>query len=211
LRTGDVVGYSQCMSSTRDGVIWYPKGTHGNRDLQEWVAERDWVLLEGNERDQDGPVPVMLTMSRADSGRLICTGLIIGRQPVWNDGRTEVTSRSLRGIPIAEYIGLAQQTAEIPDSYGEAVRALLTLAPESPRARRRPGPKGYDDGHFEYVAAAYRRAGVEAPRAPMKWLTNYLYASEPTVRRWVQRARDRGYLGAAIPGRFGEAPIEEKS
>jgi len=200
------------MSSTRNSVVWYPKGARGNRDLQEWVAERDWVLLEGSDpRDSDGPVPVFLSLSRSDSGRLICTGLIIGRQPAWNEGSVEVTSRGLREVPIAEYIGLAQASGEMPDSYGAAVRALLTLAPQSPRARRRPGPKGYDDEHFKHVAAAYRRAGVEAPRAPMKWLTNYLYASEPTVRRWVQRARDRGYLGAATPGRFGEASNEEKA
>jgi hypothetical protein len=70
----------------------------------------------------------------------------------------------------------------------------------------RPGPKGHDDEYFKRVAEDYRRALIARPRAPVQMLLE-LYEdrfSEATIRRWLQRARDKGYLGAAPPGKAGE-------
>jgi lipocalin len=55
------------------------------------------------------------------------------------------------------------------------------------------------------------RAALEAePRAPTKWLAERMYVSLPTARRWIQRARDLGYLGASIPGKAGERKGKRK-
>jgi len=40
----------------------------------------------------------------------------------------------------------------------------------------------------------------------MKALAEQLHYSDATVRRWVQRARDKGLLGPSIPGKAGEEP-----
>ena len=71
------------------------------------------------------------------------------------------------------------------------------------RVPTRPGPKGYPDDHFELVAAAYQRALIEYPRSTFKALATQLHASEATVRRWVQRAQDKGFIGESTPGKAG--------
>lgn len=204
-----MLGYSAGVADDRHSIAWFPSGGSASAQLLAWVGERTWVLVEGDESDPDAPLPVFMNLSRDSRGRVVCTGLIVGRLPPWDDGRVEVTSRNLRTIRISELIGLVTWDDGAPDEWSTAVRALMADAPVLKDAPRRPGPKGHPDDHFRAIAHAYRRAQLEAPRAPMRWLVEHLDRSEPTVRRWVQRARDKGYLGAAVPGRAGEAHDDE--
>ena len=69
---------------------------------------------------------------------------------------------------------------------------------------------GYGDDHHRDVAAAYRQALQQAPGAPTKWIAERYHVSVPTARRWIQRARDKGYLGASTPGKAGEQPVKKR-
>jgi hypothetical protein len=177
--------------------------------------EHNWIGFSG----KDLPFPVAMSLGRAPDGRLICTGLLIANldlpaiydppadAPEWyGSQRVEVTPRSLRKLPLAEL--LESVVALRDDPRGRAFfREIFRLADELPTLpRRRPGPRGYDRAHFEQVADAYRAALAHTPHAPIKALAQQLHYSEATVRRWLQRARDMGLLGASTPGRAGELP-----
>ena len=59
--------------------------------------------------------------------------------------------------------------------------------------------------HLRQVADAYR-AAIEDGKPPTQTIADTMHASRPTAARWVQKARERGLLGAALPGRAGEVP-----
>jgi len=177
--------------------------------------EHNWIAFH----DDRLPFPVAMAVGRSPDGRLICTGLLIANldfpavydpppdAPEWyGSQRIEVTSRSLRQLPLPELLGSI--TALRDDPQGRALfREIFRLADDLPATpRHRPGPKGHPRSHFEQVAEAYRTALAQAPQAPIKALAEQYQYSEATVRRWVQRARDMGLLGASTPGRAGEGP-----
>jgi hypothetical protein len=197
-----------------------------NKILLREVNESQWVGVETGGAAGN----VLVRLGTSPEGRLVATGLIVGPT---DSG--ELTARSLRAIPLAQIItvlaGLIAQYQDDPEdipgvvweaspdevsrgarrkSYRsfEALISDLVLARadryEGPRAR--PGPKGHPPEHYERVAAAYREALIASPRAPMKALAKQLHASDATVRRWVQRARDKGLLGPSMPGKAGEEP-----
>lgn len=194
------------MSTDRTTVYWYPAG---DTDLPAWITARDWVQIEGNERDPDAPLPVFLNLAKSSDGRTICAGMIVGKLAPFSAGPSEVTSRALRAIPISDLIETAISSGELPDSYGAAVRALVEGAPRVAVPKRRPGPNGLSDEYLKMVAAYYRASLEAAPGRPMQWLVEQLDRSEATVRRHVQRARDKGFLGASTPGKAGERSTGE--
>ena len=128
-----------------------------------------------------------MRLGRSPEKRLICTGLVLGAF-----AETEITARGLRALPLTQFLTMA--------TYWE----LGSLAPKFDGPLPRPGPKGYSVDHFEKVAREYRRSLETAPRAPTRDLARRLHCSEPTARRWVQRCRDMGILGRAVPGKAGE-------
>jgi len=150
------------------------------------VNASEWVGV-----DTGGPAGrVLLRLGLSRQGRLVCSGLIVGTaEPLWGDPPEigEVTRSATSGHP----------------ACGRPLRERVTSYP-GPQAR--PGPKGHPSEHYERVAVAYREALVAHPRAPMKALAEQLHYSDATVRRWVQRARDKGLLGPSIPGKAGEEP-----
>jgi hypothetical protein len=130
----------------------------------------------------------------------------------------EVRALILRGVTVGDphyrYVGPEGETANEKEEHDEFVQHMLDSAGAAldepyDRPRVRPGPKGYPDEWFKTVAGAYRRALVEHPRGTFAALARELHASEATVRRWVQRAQDKGYLGASTPGKAGRKPRED--
>lgn len=194
-----------------DDARWWLHGP-GDPDLDRMVtavSERSWAVFAPQEADSSRPA-VAMTFATSSDGRVVCTGLIVGLNEAHPAvGRTyspaEVTSRALRNIPVAEMIGQAVANPGAPAHHKVYRDAAMARAPEIPRVRRSPGPKGHPDEHFRMVADLYRLALRDHPKAPIRWLTGELAADRSTVTRWVQRARDKGYLGAAVPGRAGEA------
>jgi hypothetical protein len=164
-----------------------------------------WVCLDDEARDPNDrseAMPVFLKLARDHRGRLVCQALIIGDITPWSKRYREINAARLRDIRIPELISLAVWTSTIPDEFGAEISEILSSVPALSLSPR--GPRGYPDDHFRAVAELYRKALIEAPRAPTKWIAEQFVVSMPTARRWVQRARDKGYLGASTPGRAGE-------
>lgn len=159
---------------------------------------KGWCRLTG------GPVPALLRLGRTGDGRMACTGVaFVG------EGE-ELTARMVREMPLGELVSVAagQQSGE--GAVGDFMRSVIAeLAGEAP-TRTRPGPRGYPPEHYQLVADAYRAALRDSPRSPVQSLAAHLHVSEPTVRRWVQKARDRRLLGPSMPGRAGEQPIDDQ-
>ena len=174
----------------------------GDGAVTKAVESRDWFWFSGASADAES-LPVFLSAGRAPDGRLVCHGLIIGDLANTGVVPREVTARAMRKIRIPELLREISNGEWRSRNPGNAILAsdLLDEAPAlAPRVRQQE----YDDQHFRDVADWYRRAVAEIPRSPTKWLAEQLHVSEPTARRWVQRARDRGHLGPSTPGRAGE-------
>lgn len=187
----------------RTSVTWLPKGSDAASTWLSELADDDWVYLTASDESGE-PYDVALRLQRTEQGRVICTALVAGNVMPWSGQPVEVTSRSLREIPIAELLGTAMASTAVPGAYGVAVSALLNALPEATFEHARPGPKGHTEEHFKKVAIFYRHALSVAPDRPLEWLAAKMGVSTSTARRHVQRARDRGMLGPAVPGKAGE-------
>jgi hypothetical protein len=186
--------------------------------FQVLALEHNWIGFTG----EGLPFPVAMSLGRSSDGRLICTGLVLTNLTIgaqydddvpdhMRDEPLEITSRLLRKLPLGELVGSVAAMRDDPE--GEAFfRRSFALADNLPALpRRRPGPKGHPPEHFQVVADAYRAALAHAPRKPIKTVAEQLHASEATVRRWVQRARDKGLLGESTPGKAGERTAVRRS
>lgn len=187
--------------------------SHQTEVFGDLAQSGNWVGFEGGELEQ----PVLIRLDRADDGRLICTGLVIGAH--WGSSRrsrtnVELTSRSLRGVRVAELVSQVQ--AGLKRGEWDAIARMIygtigdLAEPVKGLRRTRPGPQGHPRTHFQAVAATYRQVIAEGHRAPFRELTARLHVSEATARRWVQRARDMGLLGPSQPGKAGEAPRRKR-
>jgi len=177
--------------------------------LLSGVRARRWLRLSGG----DLPYPVSISIGVGVDGRLACTGLIVGAA---EGDSVEITSTSLRSVKIAD---LLQDVSALTDDedFGDLMHHVIqSVADDLPGPRTRPGARGLPHEHFETVAREYRRALRVAQRAPVQELRRRMGAAsghdvpEPTARRWIQRARDKGLLGEATPGKAGERLREEE-
>lgn len=149
---------------------------------------------------------VYVRFGHASDGRLACLGVHVGAP----GGDAEVTATDLRRIPLAAVLGdaAAYLTGEAAsDPLEKAIMRKMAgdvlvqhATPLGPRTRSSRLPAE----HFERVAGQYRAALVAAPGRPIQYLSERSNTPEPTLRRWVQRARDMGLLGASTPGKAGE-------
>lgn len=60
------------------------------------------------------------------------------------------------------------------------------------------------DHQLGEVAQLYR-AAIAQGVPPTQTIADEMHAARSTAARWVGKARERGFLGAALPGRAGEA------
>jgi hypothetical protein len=165
-----------------------------------------WCKVSGGELEH--PVLVRFAVSR--EGVLTVSGLVAG-----GFDQEPVTARSLRRIRVGEILGELPDTAwkkarnADPDvtieSFVELAGLLVRVhAAPAGRPRAKPGPKGWPKEHSKLIADEYRDALRKHPRNPIATLAKKWNVSPGTMRRWVRRARDRGYLGDAVPGKAGE-------
>jgi hypothetical protein len=75
------------------------------------------------------------------------------------------------------------------------------------KARRPRRGSPVTDEHLTQVAELYR-AAFERGDPPTQTIADTMHVARSTAARWVGLARKRGLLGASLPGRAGEAPLE---
>jgi hypothetical protein len=128
----------------------------------------------------------------------------------------EVTATDLRRVPLAAVLGDAANYLVGGDSDDPLTKAVTRrIADDVLRQHATPFVRTTPSGrlpreHFERVAADYRAALVSAPHRLIQHLAERNQVPEPTLRRWVQRARDMGLLGQSTPGKAGEKPRKER-
>ena len=181
-------------------------GTPEHEETAEFLAQMRWWRVRVVE-GEPFPFELWVRIGRLSDGRFACTGLKL------NPGsfESEITARALREINFTEIVSAAVRSAHAHDPAFS--RHLLGYEipelPERSQPRLRPGPPGYDDDFFREVADLYKEALREDPSHPYRHFRAQWGTAQPslsTARRWVQRARDKGFLGAATPGKAGEQP-----
>jgi hypothetical protein len=164
----------------------------GGGDPAEVTRAAPWEPEPGQD--------VAVRFGRAPDGRLIVTGLIVGLE-----GEREITSRHLRSIPLGRYLEAAKALARDDDrlSEGHPWKGVFQprARPAMPVARGRR--KTITPEFLAGVAKRYREV-CRVTDKPIRQLAEEYSVSEATIRRWHQRARDRGLLGPAPPGKAGE-------
>lgn len=163
------------------------------------LADDRWASVKFADED----LPEIAVRVGLAGGRVAITGLIIGAF-----GESEIDARALRDIRLGEVLEEFLGNEDIFDVGIRETLIELTDVPDYELPEGRPSG-GYTDEHYRWVAAQYRRAVVRDPHHPMSLLTEVIPGrSEATIRRWVQRARDKGFLGPVTPGRAGEGESE---
>src|SRR5213593_2622276 len=111
-----------------------------------------------------------------------------------------VTATVLRSINLGEIV------REIRPEERKRVRSRRVSAGSLPPTGTRPGRPGHRDDVYERVAILYLKALEKAPHAPYAEMMNELEKdprgcySKHTLRGWVSKARQKGFLTKA-PGR----------
>jgi hypothetical protein len=142
-------------------------------------------------------------------------------------GQGEVTPALLRAVSLAQIVARAQaalrsapESVELADELGvaqenDAVRRDADRAAEIALAvgRRKGGRPSYPDSHYEWLARQYLAlydAGVgrgirnELAKIASEWLGRPIPTE--TIRDWIRRTRELGFLEGATQGRAGARP-----
>ena len=165
-----------------------------------------------------GP-PMALQLGLSPSGKLICTGLLIGWQldaPPSVDvrklpmsERTRVSAREVHEIKLqsilddlepvpwlgeGDILDIIDRLLARPRKSNTGAGPLPAwLQQQLPVVRAPdPGPEGYDDEHYKMVVVEYKKALAEG--RPMKSLARQFGRGEATLYRWLDEAEKRGFL-----------------
>lgn len=153
----------------------------------EALQQGDWWHLQGISENGVMSPPLLARVDLVD-GRPTLTGLAIGFP-----GTGGISQTDLHSISVHQLVSTLAPTEH---SYP----LDLWDPPEVP-----DNAEGFTDEFFQAVANEYRRALVLNPRSPMHILEErFPQRSSATIRRWIQRARDRGLLGDRPRGMAGE-------
>jgi hypothetical protein len=113
----------------------------------------------------------------------------------------DLTAEVLRKIPIEAILRASAQSALLRFEEVDGTVRSEPLA-FTPPPRLVGGPS---DETLQVVALAYRSA-VLFDDDPTETVAKRLDLPRSTAGRWVRLARDRGFLGEALPAKAGEVP-----
>lgn len=184
----------------------------GDPEMDPWAAmsEQRWLHVH----DPELPVSTWFRMGVSEDGRLVCTGLLLGGDVP----DEEVTTSTLRGIPVAQLLAEVERMAK--GEHGALAEAWarevgIGRADRFERPKVRPGRRGHPREHYEEVARRYLEALRTHPHKPTAHLAQTITdpdghpVAPSTVRRWLERAEQMGLLNRAEPGKARVAPPEE--
>jgi hypothetical protein len=179
-----------------------------------------WVRLDSGDRAPSGfRGKVFLQLRKDERGRMLIHQAVMAAE-------VPISARTWRQVPFAEVEAYAsnvdaRQVLEMPSEIETAIVADLDRyfdetagngldldgLPEPPEPRSTDGPLEPPAGRLEpaflqRVAVAYGRAMAEK-RAPAPAIAEVVGVPVPTVRGWIARAREAGYLAPGRRGRVG--------
>jgi hypothetical protein len=178
-------------------------------DPDDWVEVRDrWFPRTFSmvyRPRSDELTPSWRVVWEVRDGRPQC------RQAVFEASETgrEIRSVDLRRLSLEDLVeaaatNMAAKRATDEDGRVHMVRDLRDWQAtiQQVRKARGDGRRSITAEKLARVAKVYR-ANVDS--TPVRAVRDELgLGSERTARRWIQLARDRGFLGEAIPGKAGE-------
>jgi len=135
----------------------------GNR----WCAKLFALGVRDAAEDDEPTVVIYVTLDKGKATRLDFHAADV----------TELTAKWIRDLPLGDVIRNAVSANE----------ATVRRTP----IERRKGPHGYDQEHYEKVAAVYRQGQQLRPRSPLSYVAEALDAPPSTVRRWIAECRHR--------------------
>lgn len=120
----------------------------------------------------------------------------------------EVPVEQLRSLQKASRVVLHANTQLVPDRHGN----VRLYAPAFDDGGERPVPpkqrRPQSDDDWRLIATLYRRA-LAGGTPPSRAIAAEFGVTRATARKWVQVARQRGFLGTALGRRAGEASSSE--
>jgi hypothetical protein len=191
-------------------------------DETEWrarVGNGGWVVVEGG----DARVVVRVHPDESNRYRVRELHLLDTGEPI-----TAEHLRALRVAAVEQLLNLPEERAEIDKRltrrrsvdlesvikafaevgqprtvYGKSSTTWEVKASTSGSVTpglRVPAVRGYDDGFYEQVAEAYRRA-IRAHRSPVMAIAAEAGVPRTTAARWVKVARGKGKLPKTNQGK----------
>jgi hypothetical protein len=110
-------------------------------------------------------------------------------------GGPEVTGEGIRAIPVRSIVSAGASDVS-PKTFQGPIKADTF--------------KRVNDDALRLVTDVYRSA-ILAGNPPTQAVAHHLFFEvRSTAARWVMRARERGFLGPAEPGRAGERPRKRR-
>jgi hypothetical protein len=134
-------------------------------------------------------------------------GLVITRVEITAPTPAGITHGLLRRVPLGDVLRFANTSNMVNDPNIVAITTGIRPAVPADEYVIPPGRVLVTDDLLRHVALAYleeSRPGKD--RAVLQRLEERLGRPKGTVRGWVQRARETGWLGAAVQGRMGAEP-----
>jgi hypothetical protein len=178
------------------------------RTIGKWRVIRSETKVSFGEPPQPHPVwfrghlrasgfPYTVTLEGAlERGRYLLKSASVTAR-----GGEPVTALTLRQVPLDRLfhaLVTSMTTARGGGAYGLPGLGILS---EGSQEIRRRGPS--DDGVLQAVASLYRMA-VMRGEPPVRTVMSEMGLSRATAGRWIDRARERQFLGPAEPGKAGE-------
>jgi hypothetical protein len=122
----------------------------------------------------------------------------------------EVPIEQVRSLQRNARLVLHQNSPLVPDRRGNVrlyAPAFHDREGEDEEGSRGGSGRPQSDEDWQRLAAAYRRA-VASGAAPSGVIAAEFGVTRPTARKWVQQARERGFLRPAVGRRAGEARVD---
>jgi hypothetical protein len=107
-------------------------------------------------------------------------------------------------VPIEQVDPKGENPRLTPDERGHVQVYAPAFGDGSGKRRAAPSRRSKSEPDLNRVAALYRRAAASG-FAPSSAIAEEFGITPATARKWVQRARVRGFLGPALGRRVGEA------
>lgn len=150
-----------------------------------------------------------------EDGHLVCRRLDIGGKQLPTPG---ITSAFLREIPmgailtavrseLAQQAGLWEQASTAAGPHTDFGKSAKVVAQSLRPGDLKRGRRGYPDDHYRRIAFAYLALqDQEWSRGLLGELARQENRPRETIRDWVHRAGELGFLAGATPGRAGRLP-----